>query len=138
MYLPTDLEAYRTAIRAASRPYNYIDGTITFTDSSVDDIDTANLPPDSITITKQCIDGGDLEFGGVYLTKLQFIVITDRPRYDYYDAKINLTFNIKTGTETVDDVTTDVFTSIPLGVFTVADAERTSNQVKGRKNDMTK
>lgn len=127
MYPTSD--AYKTAIRQASRPYDRVYGTVTFTDGSVDVINDTTLPADAISISRQCIDGGELEFGGVYLSTLKLDIITSRPRYDYYDARIELFYEIKVGTETVEGVTTPVYETIPLGIYKVAKADRKSNTV---------
>ena len=121
--------AYKTAIRQASRPYDTVYGTVTFTNGDVDTINDSTLPADAISISKQCIGDGALEFGGVYLSTLKLDIITDRARYDYYDARIELFYKIKVGTETVEGVTTPVYETIPLGIYKVADAERKSNKV---------
>ena len=57
---------YRTAIKQASRPYNTVEGTITFSNGSTMDVDGSIMPTNSISISNQCVDGGDLMFGGVW------------------------------------------------------------------------
>lgn len=132
MYHPTNEQAYRTAITAASRPYDTVYGTITFTDSTVMQVSGSNMPTNSITISKQCIDGGELMFGGVFLTTLNLSVIVPSTvdRYKFYDAEVELTYKIKVGTETVGTSEVPIYEEIPLGVFVVADADRLTTMVK--------
>lgn len=124
--------AYRTAITAASRPYDTVYGTITFTDSTTMSVNGSNMPTNAITISKQCIDGGELMFGGVFLSSLDLslIVPSSVDRYKFYNATIELTYKIKVGEEVVGTTVEPVYSEVPLGVFTVADAERTNTMVK--------
>lgn len=122
MYVTEHWQDYQTAIRAASRPYDTVYGTITFTDSTTMAVDGSVLPANAITISKQCIDGGELMFGGVFLSTLTLSVITNKDRYAFFGATIELYYKIKIGEE--DD--TAIFEEIPLGIYTVADAERPS------------
>lgn len=122
MYITEHWQDYQTAIRAASRPYDTVYGTITFTDSTTMAVDGSVLPANAITISKQCIDGGELMFGGVFLSTLTLSVITNKDRYAFFGAAIELYYKIKIGEED----NTDIFEEIPLGIYTVADAERPS------------
>ena len=94
--------AYRSAIRQASRPYNTVYGTITFTDINMTPltVNSSNMPANSISISKQCIDDDELMFGGVFTNVLKFSVVTDLDRYVFFGAKVELTYKIQTGTDT--------------------------------------
>ena len=116
--------AYKTAIQQASRPYDTVEGTVTFEASTGLNpltVDGSNMPTNAITISSQCIDGEEIMFGGVFSNELKLSIITDLDRYCFYNAVIELYYKI--------EVSTNVFETIPLGVFTVADADRPSNQV---------
>jgi len=113
---------YKTAMRAASRPYDTVYGTVTLTSGAIINIDSSVIPANSISISKQCVDGGELMFGGVFLSTLNIALITDLDRYVFYGAVVDLTYKILVAENTYEEV--------PLGIYTVADAERPSNIVK--------
>ena len=122
MYPTTN--AYQTAIKAASRPYNTVYGTITLTTGEVVTVDSSVMPTNSISISKQCIEGGDLMFGGVFLSTLKLSIITSKTRYAFFGATINLTYEIQIGTDTSGETPVPIYEEIPLGIYTVADADR--------------
>ena len=126
---------YKTAMRAASRPYDTVYGTITFSDDTTLTVDSSVMPTNSISISKQCIDGGELMFGGVFSSELKFSVITNKDRYAFFGATIELFYKIQTGTTTEGTTVIPVYETIPLGIFTVVDAERLSNQVNLTADD---
>lgn len=110
---------YKTAIRQASRPFDTVYGTVTFPTSSGLQpltVDSSVMPTNSITISKQCIDSDELEFGGVYASTLKLSLFTDLDRYSFFGAKIELFYKI--------EIAEDTFETIPLGIYTVADADR--------------
>ena len=123
--------AYRTAIRQASRPYNTVYGTITFTDINMIPltVNSSNMPTKSISISKQCIDDDELMFGGVFTNVLKFSVITDLDRYVFFGAKVELTYKIQIGTDTSGETPVPIYAEVPLGEFTVTDAERPTDRV---------
>ena len=117
-------QAYKNAIHSASRPYDTVYGTVYFateTGLSPLTVDSSNMPTNAITISSQCIDDEALMFGGVFSNSLKLSIITDLDRYCFYNAVIELYYKI--------EVSTNVFETIPLGIFTVADADRPTNQV---------
>ena len=117
-------QAYKNAIHSASRPYDTVYGTVYFateTGLSPLTVDSSNMPTNAITISSQCIDDEALMFGGVFSNSLKLSIITDLDRYAFYNAVIELYYKI--------EVSTNVFETIPLGIFTVADADRPTNQV---------
>ena len=123
--------AYKTAMRSASRPYNTVYGTITFTDIDMSPltVDGSNMPTNSISISKQCIDDDELMFGGVFNYVLKLSVLTDMDRYAFFGAKVVLTFKIQTGSHTEGTTVVPDYSEVPLGEFTVTDAERPNNMV---------
>lgn len=123
--------AYKTAIRKASRPYDTIEGTITFDNPLIQPltVDGSNMPTNSITISKQCIDGGELMFGGVFLGTLKLSVITDLDRYAFYNASVELTYKIEVGSHTEGTTTVIDYEEIPLGTYFVYEADRPTDRV---------
>ena len=109
-------QAYKTAIRSNSRPYDTVYGTVYFSDETTLTIDSSIMPTNAVSISKQCIDGDELMFGGVFSNELKLSLITDKDRYAFFDAKIELFYKI--------EIAEDTFEEIPIGVFTVADADR--------------
>lgn len=125
-------QAYKTAIRQASRPYDTVYGTITFpvsTGLSPLTVDSSILPTNSITISQQCIDSDELEFGGVYSGELKLSLITDLDRYVFFNAKVELFYKIQVGTHTEGTTVVPDYETIPLGVYYVTDATRPGNTV---------
>lgn len=127
---PAEEAAYRTAITTASRPYNTVEGTLTFTDPTIDPItiSSANLPVDALRISQQCIDKEELMFGGIFAGELTMSLITNVDRYSFFGATIELTYKIRTGTTTGENPQ-PIYSYVPLGVFTVFDVERPDNKV---------
>ena len=119
-------QAYKNAIRSASRPYDTVYGTITLDNGTVIAVDASVMPTNAITISHQCIDGEELMFGGVYAGTLKLSLLTDLERYAFFNSVICLNYKIQIGTENDEPV----YEVIPLGIFTVDDAERPNkNQV---------
>lgn len=109
-------QAYKTAIRSNSRPYDTVYGTVYFPDETTLTVNSSIMPTNAITISSQVIDGDELMFGGVFSNELKLSLITDKDRYAFFNAKIELFYKI--------EIAEDTFEEIPLGVFTVADADR--------------
>ena len=129
MYIPSQYaQEYRTAIQAASRPYDTVYGIVTFPSSTglpALNFDASNLPTNAITISKQCIDDNELMFGGVFTNQLKLSLtgLTGdyNDRYQFYGATIELYYKI--------EVLQNTFVTIPLGIYTVADADKPSDKV---------
>lgn len=119
-------QAYKNAIRSASRPYDTVYGTITLDNGTVITVDASVMPTNAITISHQCIDGEELMFGGVYAGTLKLSLLTDLERYAFFNSVVCLNYKIQIGTENDEPV----YEVIPLGTFTVDDSERPNkNQV---------
>ena len=117
--------AYVNAMREPDRPYDEVYGTITLTSGVEIDLDTSVMPNNSISISRQCIDGGELMLGGVFSDTLKISILTDLSRYAFYGATIELYYKVQIGTENNEPV----YEVVPLGVFVVADAERPNDRV---------
>lgn len=130
MYIPENYQAYRTAIESPGRPPDYVYGKIYFVDEELEplDIDNTNMPQNAVSISKQCVDNNALMFGGVFTTVLNLSVITTMDRYAFYNAKIELFYDITIGYNE-DEEQTPIYETIPLGIFYVADAERPQDTV---------
>lgn len=112
---------YITAIRANSRPYDTVYGTVYLPDGTTVTVNSSIMPTNAITISKQVIDGDELMFGGVFSSELKLSLITDKDRYAFFNAVVELFYKI--------EIATDTFEEVPLGVFTVTDADRPNDIV---------
>ena len=111
---------YLRAVALAGRPYDTVYGTVTFTDETTMDVDASVMPINGITISKQCIDSKELMFGGVFLSTLNLSLFTDKDRYAFFGAKVELTYQIRIG----GTYESPIYEEVPLGIFEVADADR--------------
>ena len=111
---------YRDAVK--DRAYDEVYGTVTFTDPEIEPVQITPdiLPLNAVTISRQCVDDDSLMFGGVFTDALKLSLFTDTDRYAFYNAEIILGYKIQIGVE--DDE--PVYEEVPLGKFTVADADR--------------
>lgn len=107
--------AYLEAIRSSKKPYSEVYGTITFTDNTTLAVTPSIMPEKSISIERQCIDGNDIDFGGVFLSILELSLRTTESRYKFFDARIVLSFRIEVN---------NAWESVKLGEFTIANADR--------------
>lgn len=102
---------------------SYLTGIITFKTGATREIQNQDIASGGASITMQAVTQDVLEFGAAVLGQLDISVITDKTesRYKYYDAIIDLDYNVDlpTGTET-----------IPLGIWTVSEAEREGTALK--------
>ena len=112
-------EAFKTAISKADRPYDEVYGTITFADNTTLTITPSIIPENSVNIVRQCIDGEELEFGGVFLSTLEMSLITDKSRYTFFGARVELDYKINVST-----TSTPSYESVHLGKFTISEADR--------------
>ena len=118
-------EACRAALQARTRT-DRLTGTLTLTDGTVLSFGAADLMSGSVTIDNQCVNGQELEYGCVYLGQAAFQLRTALSRYALYGAKVTLTYGI---------LVEGGWYSIPLGVYTVAEAERGSVSVSVKAYD---
>lgn len=109
------------AVRAPSRE-DRLSGTITLKNGDVIELETKSFSYGTVEIVRQCVVGEDLEFGNAILSQLSFSLRTKQSRYVFYDAKVALSYAVKTKD--------GEWPSIALGEFTVGEAERVGNSVK--------
>lgn len=117
MYFISD--TYNEAIRATTRRDN-IKGVIRFKDGTYQDITTSDIDEGSVCITHQCINGDELMFGAAIVGQLDISIRTNKSRYGFYGAVIELTYQVFTGV---------LWEDVPLGKYTVAEAEKTNTCV---------
>lgn len=108
-------DAYKTAIRARTRT-DRVTGTLTLTNGTVLDLDAADLMSGSLTLDNQCVTGEELAFGCAYLGQAALNLRTDLSRYVFYGAKLVLHYGLQ--------LPGGRWETVPLGVYTVAEAER--------------
>ena len=108
-------DAYKTAIRARTRT-DRVTGTLTLTNGTVLDLDAADLMSGSLTLDNQCVTGEELAFGCAYLGQAALNLRTDLSRHAFYGAKLLLHYGLQ--------LPGGRWETVPLGVYTVAEAER--------------
>lgn len=119
-------DAYRTAIRARSRTERLC-GTLTLTDGTVLDIGGSSVMQDSVTVDNQCVTGEELMFGCVYLGQAALQIRTNLSRYAFYNATLVLGYELL--------LPDGSWERVPLGTFTVAEAERKALYVSVKAYD---
>lgn len=110
-------ESYRQAMAAAVRSER-LRGALALADGGVLTFGPADLMSGSVTLDDQCVTGEELQFGCVYLGQAAFQLRTSLSRYRLYGAQLTLTYGLQLADGNWFD--------LPLGVYTVAEAERTS------------
>lgn len=110
-------EAYRLAMAQPVRTER-LAGTLTLTNGETLAFGPADLMSGSVTVDDQCVSGEELQFGCVYLGQAAFQLRTALSRYVLYGAKLELTYGVQLADGSWED--------LPLGVYTVAEAERTN------------
>ena len=108
-------EQYKAAIRAHTRT-DRVTGTLTLTDGTVLTPGAADFMSGSLTLDNQCVTGEELAFGCAYLGQAALNLRTDLSRYAFYGAKLTLTYELL--------LPDGRWEAVPLGVYTVAEAER--------------
>ena len=108
-------EAYKTAIRARTRT-DRVTGTLTLTDGTVLPLTTAELMSGSLTIDNQCVTGEELAFGCAYLGQAALNLRTALSRHAFYGARLCLAYGLQ--------LPDGQWEEVPLGSYTVAEAER--------------
>ena len=108
-------DAYKTAIRARTRT-DRVTGTLTLTNGTVLNLTAADLMSGSLTLDNQCVTGEELAFGCAYLGQAALNLRTDLSRYAFYGAKLVLYYGLQ--------LPGGRWETVPLGVYTVAEAER--------------
>ncbi len=96
-------------------------GTLTFADGRNFAISDDVIAENSISITKVCAAGDEIEFGSVVVSELKIGLRSNETRYAFPDAIIELRYELKVGND---------WESIPIGHFKVVEAERNNQFVR--------
>ena len=108
-------EAYKAAIRARTRT-DRVTGTLTLTDGTVLPLTEAELMSGSLTLDNQCVTGEELTFGCAYLGQAALNLRTALSRHAFYGARLCLAYGLQ--------LPDGQWEEVPLGSYTVAEAER--------------
>lgn len=108
-------ESYKAAIRAHTRT-DRVTGTLTLTDGTVLPLAETDLMSGSLTLDNQCVTGEELAFGCAYLGQAALNLRTTLSRYAFYGAKLVLNYALL--------LPDGSWETVPLGLYTVAEAER--------------
>ena len=114
---------YIDAVRANTRQDRLLT-TLTFPTNQVLNLTDDDYGQGSIGISWQCVDGEELMFGSAYTTALEISIRTNVSRYKFYGATIEPVYQVLT------DAENNTWESVPLGIFTVAEATRVGSLVK--------
>lgn len=117
----TTSEEFLAAILAMSRT-DRLTGTLTKADGTVIELGDSNIEDGSVSVSRECVTGEEIEFGSAVMAQLDFDLRTEESRYAFYNAKISLVYGVKLADGTWFD--------IPMGEFTVAEAERKNTLVQ--------
>lgn len=114
-------ESYRNAEKGYYP--SYLTGTIQFSDNTTIEISDSDISTGGVEITMQAATQDILEFGPAVVGQLDLSLRTSKydSRYRYYNAVITLNYNI----ELPDGVEV-----IPLGIWTVSEADRKGTTLK--------
>ena len=118
-------EKFNTAIKQKSRQIFWT-GKILLKDETVIEFDDKHILLDSGSITHSCSGTNELEFGTVYASEMGITLKLDKlTTASLENGIVHLFFNIK--------LTDDSIETIPMGIFEIAEANRTKHfvQVKG-------
>ena len=106
---------YQKAISESSRSFFWT-GAITTRAGKKYTFGNKDIVKGSGYISRQCSGSSEIELGSVYATELGISLFSDIDRYSLEDASITLSFHLKVGDETYEEV--------PMGIFYIAEANR--------------
>lgn len=112
---------YLAAIRAMGRT-DRLTGTLSFPDGSTLVLSDANIEDGSVFVSWECVTGEEIEFGSTIMAELNISIRSDLSRYAFYGAKISMAYGVRLEDGSWYDV--------PLGAYTVAEAERKRSLVE--------
>ena len=118
-------EEYREAI---SRNYRRcsLRGSVETASGTVIPVSDRNVAEGSVSISSQCVNRSDFEYGAVYCGELDMSIRTGIDRYSLYGAKIALWFQIETDAGLEE---------VPLGVYFAEDIQRNGDWAEIRAYD---
>lgn len=106
---------YQKAISESSRSFFWT-GAITTKAGKKYIFGNKDIVKGSGYISRQCSGSSEIELGSVYAAELGISLFSDIDRYSLEDASITLSFHLKAGDETYEEV--------PMGIFYIAEANR--------------
>lgn len=106
---------YQKAISESSRSFFWT-GAITTKAGKKYTFGNKDIVKGSGYISRQCSGSSEIELGSVYAAELGISLFSDIDRYSLEDASITLSFHLKVGDETYEEV--------PMGIFYIAEANR--------------
>lgn len=106
---------YQKAISESSRSFFWM-GAITTKEGKKYTFGNKDIVKGSGYISRQCSGSSEIELGSVYAAELGISLFSDIDRYSLEDASITLSFHLKAGNETYEEV--------PMGIFYIAEANR--------------
>lgn len=106
---------YQKAISESSRSFFWT-GAITTRAGKKYIFGNKDIVKGSGYISRQCSGSSEIELGSVYAAELGISLFSDIDRYSLEDASITLSFHLKAGNETYEEV--------PMGIFYIAEANR--------------
>lgn len=106
---------YQKAISESSRSFFWT-GAITTRAGKKYTFGNKDIVKGSGYISRQCSGSSEIELGSVYAAELGISLFSDIDRYSLEDASITLSFHLKVGDETYEEV--------PMGIFYIAEANR--------------
>ncbi|MCD8395887.1 MAG: hypothetical protein LUD12_01635 [Lachnospiraceae bacterium] len=115
MYAVSD--EFLTAVQENARTY-YWSGTITTTAGKTYTFDYQDIVKGSGYVTSKCCSSSEIELGTVYAAEMGITLYSDVDRYTLEDATVELFYHLKLADETYE--------TVPMGIFEVAEANRTS------------
>lgn len=108
-------EKYREAISRNAREY-YIDGEIVTETGKVIPVNDDTLYEKSLSVTNQCVNGSEFEWGAVFAAEASLGLKTDVDRYEMYNAAFRFSFFLKVDKQEYEEV--------PMGVYTISECNR--------------
>lgn len=118
-------EAYREAIKRNYRRCS-LRGSVETGSGTVIPVSDRNVAEGSVSVSSQCVNRSDFEYGAVYCGELDMSIRTSIDRYSLYGAKIALWFQLETD-EGLEEV--------PLGVYFAEDVQRNGDWAEIRAYD---
>lgn len=106
---------YQKAISESSRSFFWT-GAITTKAGKKYTFGNKDIVKGSGYISRQCSGSSEIELGSVYAAELGISLFSDIDRYSLEDASITLSFHLKAGAGTYEEV--------PMGIFYIAEANR--------------
>lgn len=113
-------EEYKAAVRALTR-VDRLTGVLTLTDGTSYQLTDTDFVSGSVSISWQCATGEEIQYGTAMLGQLNARLITRVSRYALFGATVRLSYGVMLADGSWYD--------LPLGIYTVAEAERTTATV---------